>query len=263
MAIDYDKLRNKLEQLQNPGSSRKKQLWKPSDEPSTIRLLEYPFGESGDPFVQLYFHYNVGQRSFLCPKYNLGKPCPACDFVKTLYDSEEEEDRKVAKQIRAQQRNYVVVVDRADETLTPKLWGFGKIVYKTLIDYLLNEDYGNYMDPKNGLDLVVQYSRTPGQSWPNTDLKFKRKESPLSEDESVTERILSEIPKVDSIFQPITQSEIKEAINDWLAVGDGDAENASSETTKGGSSSEEESDNEESRDSKEDIDAAFEAALAE
>ena len=99
--------------MKNPGKAYKSNLWKPSKdgEKKTIRLIEYPY--SDDPFVELFFHYNIGKgQSILCPKKNYGKTCPVCDFAVSLISSGSEEDKTLAKGLWPKQRIYAAMIDR-------------------------------------------------------------------------------------------------------------------------------------------------------
>lgn len=267
MSLDIQKLKDKLEQLKNPGARRsKKPLWRPNKdgEESLVRLIEYPYDD--DPFVELWFHYQVGtgpNSNFLCPRLNHGKSCPVCDFASSLIKSEDEQDKALAKKLFAKQRIYAVVIDRGDAEPTPKLWGFGKTVYQQLLTDLVDEDVGNYMDPKAGLDAKVRFEQPPGQQFPKTHVRFARKESPLADSEAEVQQIKNKIPKVEDVYQLLTRSQIDEQLSTWLNSGV-DAEEESKETTRGGTdeSSNNSKDSEVSTGSSfEDIDAAFEEAL--
>ncbi len=273
MSLDMARLRDKLEQLKNPQQRRSRRpIWKPDKEGEVaqIRLLEYPYGD--DPFVELWFHYGVGEginANFLCPRLNHGKGCPVCDFASSLIKSDDEQDKALAKQMFAKQRVHAVVVDRADSTNTPKLWGFGKQVYQTLLETLVDEDYGNYLDPYEGLDVKVRYQKAQGQTYPSTTIKFSRKESPLAETEADVQQIVDKIPKADAVFEAITKSQIQEQLSGWLddESTNKDVEESSAEMTKGGTTKVAEGTSKTvvkettGGNSVEDIDAAFEQAL--
>jgi hypothetical protein len=265
-----NRLRDKLEQLKNPGARRSRRpIWRPNQdgEECMIRLIQYPYGE--DPFVELWFHYGVGQgpgANFLCPRLNHGKACPVCEFASSLIKSDDEQDKALAKKMFAKQRVHAIVVDRADSTNTPKFWGFGKQVYQTLLETLVDEDYGNYLDPYEGLDVKVKYQKAQGQAYPSTTVKFARKETPLADSDAEVQQILSKIPKADDVFESVTRSQIEEQLNSWLDFGktEEEVEEASREETKGGNTAVTNTKAVEETvggNSVEDIDAAFEQAL--
>ena len=68
MAIDLDKMRKKLDTLENRGDSSRSMFWKPEDGEQTVRIVPTP---DGDPFKEYWFHYNLGKNpGFLSPKKN-------------------------------------------------------------------------------------------------------------------------------------------------------------------------------------------------
>ena len=218
-SIDLERIKNKLASLKKAGEGGgygPSRTWKPvEDKTSVIRLLNYPFGQ--DPFVELWFHYGIGEgQSILCPKANSSRTCPICDFAKTLKQSGSKEDAAMAKTLYAKQRIYAVVIDRADPTMTPKFWGFGKTVYNTLLSKLLSEDYQTYMDPVCGLDIEVKMEKSAGKAYPDTKLEFRRKESKLADEKKVKE-IIANIVQIDQVFKPSTILDIKERLNKWVA----------------------------------------------
>lgn len=262
--LDLGRLREKLEQLKNPGAGRNKRpLWKPSeDHESTIRVIQYPHGD--DPFVELWFHYRVGSgenSNFLCPRGSFGKDCPACELARKLWNSDEATDKDLARQLFAKQRIYAAIIDRADETPKPLLWGFGKRVYETVLGYFENEDYVNFLDLYEGLDLVVKYEKKPDQKFPTTTLTPRRKESRLAKTDKEIREIIDKIPNIEEVYQPITKSQILGQLNSWMDPDGSNPEGASSETKKGGTSSSEEAEKEVGGQTVDDVDAAFEEAL--
>ena len=72
MAINIEAMRAKLEASKNGGNKKSDNTkWKPQQGDQTIRILPT---EDGDPFKEVYFHYNVAKGGVVCPKRT--KPCP-------------------------------------------------------------------------------------------------------------------------------------------------------------------------------------------
>ena len=279
--INMDKVREKLEKLKNPGAFRKNpDKWSPkklakgetTGEVSNIRLIRYPWDD--DPFLELHFHYGVGEgehRNFLCLKKNFQKDCPACTFASALWNSEQDSDKELAKQLFANNRQHALVVDREDEVLTPKYWGFGVKVYNELASKLQHAEYKDYMDYYKGIDLEVKYEKTSGaQQYPGTTLLFSRASSVLTEPDDEIQRIIDAIKKPEEIWKPLTKSEIEAQLNGWLSSEES-ANASSTETVKGGNDAKEETAKAvdaltvepEKTMSVADVDAAFEDALSD
>ena len=60
MAIDFSKMKQKLQTLQNKGGDRSNVFWKPQDGDQTVRIVPT---SDGDPFKEYWFHYNVGKNA--------------------------------------------------------------------------------------------------------------------------------------------------------------------------------------------------------
>lgn len=248
MTVDLDKIREKLERLSNPGNSKFKQnAWKPRDdgEPTTIRLIDYPFEE--DQFVQMWFHYGVGRgRAIPCPRYD-GKSCPICEFAKTL-------DKDQGRPLWAKPRYFAVMVNREDSPLVPKYWGFSKTIYQELLESFLNEDFSQYLEPDCGFDMIVKTKKIEGKKFRETKFTFRIKESKLAETPEELQEIMDAIIPIEEVFPPMTTSEIKERLEEYLQIGEEDPEEDSHETVKGKAEGTEVS--------VEDVDAELEKALA-
>ncbi len=81
MGINLDKMRAKLAAVQNNGDSSKGAFWRPNDGNQTIRVV--PTAD-GDPFKEVFFHYNVSKGGILCPKRNFGDSCPSVICVQSM-----------------------------------------------------------------------------------------------------------------------------------------------------------------------------------
>jgi len=267
MAIDIERLKEKLANLKNP---KKKSFdtnsWKPNKDgsPGTIRLLENPFND--DPLIELWFHYGIGQGpGILCPKKNSGKVCPICDFGNNLWNSGDPQDKELAKTLFAKQRFHAVVVDRADSTLTPKYWGFGQTVYENLLETLVSSRTMHMCDNKAGFDIIVSYEHKPGKKYPNTNYVAASSDSPLAETEEKVKEIINSVKPIEDIFKPLTTSEIKGRLSEWLAAGaeeDAEVEKESKETIREGASATEDKPETTETENAKDIEAEFDKAVA-
>ncbi len=230
MSVNLDKIRQKLEALKN-GNGGGNSFWKPNkDKPSTIRMVAY---NPDDPFPTFWMHYNIGQ-SFACPRNNFKKACPACELAEKLKKSGDPVDAEQAKKFYAKQRYFAVVVDRSDEQLTPKFWGFSFGMYLSLMEKFNDPDYQTYMDENEGLDAVVILKAAGGaKKFPEPELTFKRKESPIAASAKEIARIKSEIKKIESCFQVVSAEDIKSRIDETLSTGTETATD-SPEEVKGG-----------------------------
>ena len=231
MAIDMSKMRDRLTKLQTKSTGGSSAFWRPSDGGQTIRIVTT---KDGDPFKDFFFHYNVGSNSgFLCPKKNFGEECPVCDFSSKLYKEGDDESVKMAKELTARQRFFSPVLVRGEENLGVKIWGYGKMAYETLLNLVLNPEYGDITDIEAGTDLDLHYGKAPGQSFPQTKLTPKRSTSNVCIEATpeACKEILDGVPDIDSLFEKKSTEEVQGFLDEFLSTDDG-AESDSSETKK-------------------------------
>ena len=236
MGINLDKMRAKLNAVQNRGGTTKKSaFWRPEEGDQTIRIL--PTAD-GDPFKEFFFHYNLGKNAgFLSPKKNFGEDDPLDGFIRQLFNEGTEESTKMAKSLMARQRFFSPVIVRGQEEEGVKIWGYGKTVYEQLLNLVLNPEYGDITDPQEGTDLLLNYGKPAGASYPQTKLMPSRRTSPMCKDldgNACTE-LLETIPDFNTLFERKTPEDVQQMLDEYLAD-DGSAEELSSETTRYGGS---------------------------
>lgn len=238
MAIDLAAIRKKLGQLSGQ-NSKKNVMWRPEEgSETTVRLMAYPDND-GQPFKELMFYYNIGTNRGLLSPYQFGKPDPIQELITKLRDEGSKESYELAKKLYPKMRCYAPVVVRGEEEKGVRLWAFGKTVYQTLLNYMLDEDYGDITDPHEGRDVRVSCQKNPGQQWATTDVRPRGKDSPLSEDSAKSKQWLDSIPDVNDIFELKSYEELEGIINEWLNGDDEDS--TQQETTRGGSQTDENS----------------------
>ena len=233
MAINMDAIRKKLGQLSGQ-NSKKNTMWRPEEgSETTVRLLAYP-NNDGQPFKELMFYYNIGNNPGLLSPYQFGKPDPIQELITKLRDEGTKESYELAKKLYPKMRCYAPVVVRGEEERGVRLWAFGKSVYQTLLNYMLDEDYGDITDPHEGRDVRITCQKNPGQMWATTDVRPRGKDSPLSEDSGQSKQWLDNIPDVNNLFELKSYEELENIINSWLNE---DEDDSKQETTRGGFSS--------------------------
>jgi len=229
MALDLEKMRAKRDALENRGGSNKSVFWKPEDGEQTIRIVPT---SDGDPFKEYWFHYNLGKNpGFLSPKRNFGEEDPLNDFIRQLYKDGSDESVRMAKNLSARQRFFAPVIVRGEEDKGVRLWGFGKTAYKELLNLVLNPEYGDITDVKEGTDLTINYGKPPGAQFPQTTITPRRKSSPLSDSDDTISTYLGSIPDFDEVFERKTPQQVQSMLDEYL-LSEEDAEDMSSETVK-------------------------------
>lgn len=217
--MDIDAIREKLNKLR--GQATRSNTWRPEDNKDNhIRIL--PLAGEDIPFKETYWHWNVGGKSALCPKYTHGDDCPICDLVSKMFDeSDRTKDnalRDSARSLRAKLRPYVPIIDRSNEEQGPQWWPTSKSVYTEILTIIANPDFGDITNVTNGHDLVVtKLQPEPGRMYGMTKIMARPKETPLSETQSGVEDILNAIPPTDEFMGARPYQELKEIVENWLS----------------------------------------------
>jgi hypothetical protein len=75
MAVDFEAIRRKLNQLSG-NNRRQTKNWRPKEgEDYSVRLLSFPDND-GQPFKELWFYYNIGNNPGLLSPKQFGEPDP-------------------------------------------------------------------------------------------------------------------------------------------------------------------------------------------
>ena len=213
--MDLDLVKRRLNQLQAT-NQRTSVLWKPQPGTQIIRIVPYKFNKD-NPFVELFFHYNLGGKSYLSP-ISFGRPDPIEEFAEKLKSSGNREDWRLGKKLEAKLRTFAPVVVRGEENQGSKFWGFGKTVYQELLSIIADPDYGDISDPVNGRDVVVEFktAEETGASFPKTSIRVKPNQIPITEDKAVLTTLLDDQKDIREVYNELSYDELAEALGDWL-----------------------------------------------
>ena len=215
MALDINAIRGRLNKLQNT-QRKSDSLWKPTPGKHTVRIAPYQF-EKDNPFIELYFHYNINNKTYLSPQ-SFGRPDPIVEFADKLKRMGDKEDWKAAKAMEPKLRTFVPVIVRGEEGEGIRFWGFGKTVYQEILGYIADPDYGDITDPTSGRDLTIEYksAEEAGTSYPTTTIRVKPSTSPITEDESKIEGLLNNQTEITELYSELSYDELKSVLEGWL-----------------------------------------------
>ena len=215
MAIDLNAIRNKLNQLSG-NNSRRNTMWRPQEgEEYTIRLLSFSDND-GQPFKELWFYYNIGNNPGLLAPHQFGKPDPIQDLINNLRADGSKESYELAKKLYPKMRAYAPVVIRGEEDRGVRLWSFGKTVYQSLLNIMLDEDYGDITDPLEGRDIKVICTKPPGRMWATTEVRPRGKASKLCDKPTQAKDWMKSIPELDELYPLKSFEELENIVNAWL-----------------------------------------------
>ncbi len=231
MAINFDALRKKLGQLSG-NNSRRNTMWRPQEgEESVVRLMAFPNQDDGLPFAERWFYYNIGNNPGLLAPYQFGNPDPIQELITKLRDEGTKESYELCKKLYPKARYYAPVIVRGEEAKGVRIWSFGKTVYQSLLNVMLDEDYGDITDPTEGRDVKVICTKAPGRMWATTEVRPRGKQTPLSSDTKEAANWVESIPNLEDMYEAKSYDALTKIINDWLE-GD-DATSDEGETTRG------------------------------
>lgn len=234
MAIDMDAIRRKLGQLSGANSKRNI-MWRPEEgEETTVRLIAYP-NNDGQPFKELMFYYNIGNNPGLLAPYQFGNPDPIQELITKLRDDGSKESYELAKKLYPKMRCFAPVIVRGEEDKGVRLWAFGKQIYQSLLNYMLDEDYGDITDVSEGNDLRINCFKAPGKMWATTEVRPRPKSTPLSESADQIQKWTGNVPRVDDLYEAKSYEELERIVNAWLNGDDEESSSSSTGTTRGGS----------------------------
>ena len=214
MAIDFDAIRGKLNNLTKKAASRNTR-WKPSGE-HTIRLV--PVQNEPDPFRELYFYYFLDvPGGVVAPGPTYGKPDPIAELADKLRNEGSDESRAQAKLLSPKLRVFAPVAVRGEEEFGVRWWGFGRQVYEKILKIILDDDYQDITDPLNGHDLKITFSRGSGATFPTTDVVPRPKQTKLSDSAETAKNMLNNVPDINNVFELKTYEELESLVNNWLS----------------------------------------------
>ena len=149
----------------------------------------------------------------------MGKPDPIQELITKLRDEGSKESYELAKKLYPKMRCYAAVIVRGEETEGVRLWAFGKQVYQSLLNVMLDPDYGDITDVREGHDIKVLSTKAPGMKWATTDVRPRPKSTPLGSAADV-KNWTSTIPNLDDFYQLESYEKLESIINNWLNADD-------------------------------------------
>jgi hypothetical protein len=211
--MDISLALKRFQSLQN-NTKKSDFIWKPEKGQSIIRIVPYKFNKD-NPFIELFFHYNINNKSYLSP-VSFGRPDPIVEFADKLKRTGDKDDWKAGKNMEPKLRTFAPVIVRGKEHEGVKFWGFGKTVYQDILGYIADPDYGDITDPMRGRDIVLEVSQEAGKTYPTTTIRIKPKESKISEDVELVKKVLQDQKDITELYEEMSYQELKSVLENWL-----------------------------------------------
>jgi hypothetical protein len=215
MGINLDKVREALKNVGNT-DNRSKYMWRPEAGDTTIRLVPYKHNPDY-PITELMFYYNLGKRKVVLSPKSFGNPDPIVEFAEQLMGTGDTESWKAGRKMLPKKRYYAPIIVRGKEKEGVKFWGFPNTVYESILNIIMDDDFGDITDPKNGYDIVVTLKdgKDTGKSYGETSIRPKGKPTPVvsQADSELWPTIRDEQPELTELFSEPTYEELQTILN--------------------------------------------------
>jgi hypothetical protein len=214
--MDLSAIKSKLNQLQSQTSTTEN-FWKPEPGNQVVRVVPYKHNKD-NPFIELHFHYNLGNKTYLSP-LSFGRPDPVQEFADKLKSTGDKDEWIQGKRLEPKMRTFVPVIVRGRESEGVKFWGFGKTVYQELLSVIADPDYGDITDPVNGRDIGIE-RQTPaeaGNQYGKTTVRVKPNQTPITDDKTLLEAVFENQANVTELYTEPSYDDLKEALATYLS----------------------------------------------
>ena len=214
--MDINAIKNKLTQLQST-TSNKDNFWKPEPGKQVVRIVPYKHNKD-NPFIELYFHYNLGNNKTYMSPVSFGKPDPVEEFANKLKSTGNKDEWIQGKRLEPKMRTFVPVIVRGREDEGVKFWGFGKTVYQELLGVIADPDYGDITDPTNGRDIGIE-RQTPaeaGNQYGKTTVRVKPNQTTITDNDTLLQSVFDNQPDLTELYNEPSYDELKEVLAGYL-----------------------------------------------
>jgi hypothetical protein len=226
--MDINAIKSKLATLQST-TSTKENFWKPEPGTQVVRIVPYKHNKD-NPFIELFFHYNLGNNKTYLSPMSFGRPDPVAEFADKLKSTGNKDEWIQGKRLEPKMRTFAPVIVRGKESEGVKFWGFGKTVYQELLSVIADPDYGDITDATNGRDIGIE-RQTPaeaGNQYGKTTVRVKPNQTPITEDATLLTSIMENQSDLVELYNEPTYDELKEVLQNYLNPSD---DTQSTETT--------------------------------
>ena len=203
----------------------------PKNGTTRVRILSA--GPDNEPALELVRFYVNGHSVFSPATFE--EPCPFMEEYKRLKDSNDEDDKKLAKKLVPSRRyvlGCIIFKDAKGQEMDyngePRLLMVPSSVYQDIIEYWLDEDEaGDMTDPNTGYDIKIERSGS-GQfdtTYSVRACKPTKIEKSLLKTVDLEEMVRSQIKSYDEL-----ESELNDFLNNDTSSEDEDGEKQKSST---------------------------------
>jgi hypothetical protein len=189
--MDISLALKRFSSLQN-NTKKSDSIFKPANGKSQVRIVPYKFNKD-IPFIELYFHYNINNKTYLSPM-SFGRPDPIVEFAEKLKRTGDTDDWKAGKKMEPKLRTFVPVIVRGKES------------------------EGDITDPNTGRDIVLEVmsAEESNASYPTTTIRVKPATSKLADSPETIQQLLDGQKEITELYQELSYAELKSVLENWL-----------------------------------------------
>lgn len=223
------------------GTTQKQVYWKPTLGEHDIRFLPIQ-NSSNEPFQTVAYYNEPLTSQRLVAPYSFGLPDPIKEQYEELRNSKKHPDGwTIAKNLRAKERFYAVIIVRGEEEKGPQVWEFSKETRDQVYGILTHKDNidEDMLSPDVGYDFTCAVTQVieggkprlfKGSPVKQINLQARKKPSPLSKDKAQAKKWLDTVPNLEEMFkrQCKAPEELVEVLEQFVANLTGGAPTASS-----------------------------------
>jgi len=195
---NYDKIKENFRQQQKRMEERERGWWTPQEDGNYLIRILPPWTGSDVWYKEYGVHYfddpKTGDRvAITCPKATIAAHCTLCDFVRGLWNTKDEADKKLAGKLRSKSRacsNIIVVSSPSDV----KIYPYGEKVLHQLRRQQVGSSTGAILpfedaEKGNNVNLEKKSKRTgDGETFPDYLALVEAGSCPLK-DKTVLQRL--------------------------------------------------------------------------
>ena len=230
--MDINAIKNRLTQLEST-SSTTKSFWKPQPGKQVVRIVPYKHNKD-NPFIELFFHYSLGDNKTYLSPVSFGRPDPVQEFADKLKSTGNKDEWIQGKRLEPKMRTFAPVIVRGQENEGVKFWGFGKTVYQELLSVIADPDYGDITDSMAGRDIMIE-RQTPaeaGNQYGKTTVRVKPNQTPITEDDNQLQSIFDNQADLTELYTEPSYDDLKEVLKNYLNPSSEETETTTTETAK-------------------------------
>ena len=130
--MDINAIKSKLNQLQSQ-TSTKENFWKPEPGKQVVRVVPYKHNKD-NPFIELFFHYNLGNNKTYMSPVSFGRPDPVAEFADKLKSTGNKDEWIQGKRLEPKMRTLHQLLLEAENQ---KVSNFGDLVKLYIKNFLV------------------------------------------------------------------------------------------------------------------------------